>query len=189
MTDWIFKHLRDWSYFNPHLPCGRWLLPVYSSYMVLNFNPHLPCGRWQYNIFYRQCQQKFQSTPSLRKVTKSFTSTVFCVKFQSTPSLRKVTQIILKLKILIIISIHTFLAEGDLNFKCHMYSLQISIHTFLAEGDDVTGIFSKAVIDFNPHLPCGRWQKLFSSATFVLHFNPHLPCGRWPDRLLIGVWW
>ena len=56
--------------------------------------------------------------------------------FQSTPSLRKVTSINSSKKIVLTISIHTFLAEGDL----HQYLMPaiscISIHTFLAEGDD-----------------------------------------------------
>ena len=54
------------------------------------------------------------------------------------------------------ISIHTFLAEGDL-LKQYVYSyITISIHTFLAEGDGYEGRKEKYEDYFNPHLPCGR---------------------------------
>ena len=33
---------------------------------------------------------------------------------------------------------------------------QISIHTFLAEGDIMKQRYYDAAYDFNPHLPCGR---------------------------------
>ena len=101
-------------YFNPHLPCGRRLTPVYLMYSLflisihtflaegdyalrsspknlLNFNPHLPCGR-----------RLFWIIPVL------FTS---------------------------FISIHTFLAEGDIRVVFQQNRIIISIHTFLAEGD------------------------------------------------------
>ena len=80
------------------------------------------------------------------------------VVFQSTPSLRKVTHPLEPLEVTVLISIHTFLAEGDyylfaiflvmmafqstpslrkvtLN-RHRMFGIcPISIHTFLAEGD------------------------------------------------------
>ena len=122
--------------FNPHLPCGRWpfalgILPssevisihtflaegdmVKEDFQALetisihtflaegdkksilfilstyNFNPHLPCGRWRFFCKAHATQIKFQSTPSLRKVT-----VIAPIAF-----------------LLILISIHTFLAEGD----------------------------------------------------------------------------
>ena len=126
------------------------------------FNPHLPCGRWL---------QLFNSV-NLSKL------------FQSTPSLRKVT------------------------FPTHIpqYHQLISIHTFLAEGDDIKIWKSTRTTYFNPHLPCGRWRRSLcnngvlhsiSIHTFLAEgdykcwwdtvvwrdFNPHLPCGRWRKPL------
>ena len=60
-------------------------------------------------------------------------------KFQSTPSLRKVTFLRKRDKTLFTISIHTFLAEGDANLAIILADAgSISIHTFLAEGDRLT---------------------------------------------------
>ena len=56
-------------------------------------------------------------------------------KFQSTPSSRKVTFGMLESLIIQSISIHTFLAEGDEGVRVDVQGLCISIHTFLAEGD------------------------------------------------------
>ena len=57
-------------------------------------------------------------------------------KFQSTPSLRKVTNSHLS------------------SFSCPF--------------------------NFNPHLPCGRWQQsICTCSAFNVNFNPHLPRGRW----------
>ena len=131
-----------------------------SDYKCRDFNPHLPCGRW------------------LIKLNGIYYAAG--------------------------ISIHTFLAEGDVPFDFLLASSPtISIHTFLAEGD-LLPICSPAfrMSNFNPHLPCGRWQKVsliisrtttFQSTpslrkvTFfpyvavwrLSNFNPHLPCGRW----------
>ena len=78
----------------------------------------------------------------------------------------------------------------------------ISIHTFLAEGDKIISMLRSASIYFNPHLPRGRWhvwiqtswdkkkfQSTPSSRKVTIphgtesrcwsHFNPHLPRGRW----------
>ena len=55
----------------------------------------------------------FQSTPSLRKVTLIKFKHIIRLVFQSTPSLRKVTIYSDLLEVVSIISIHTFLAEGD----------------------------------------------------------------------------
>ena len=54
------------------------------------------------------------------------------------------------------ISIHTFLAEGDIKIKEWAIGTDISIHTFLAEGDQVVPETSVAQENFNPHLPRGR---------------------------------
>ena len=56
-----------------------------------NFNPHLPCGRWQVRCRNYKMLGKFQSTPSLRKVTRNSKDESCGMD----------------------ISIHTFLAEGD----------------------------------------------------------------------------
>ena len=107
-------------------------------------------------------------------------TTMISVLFQSTPSLRKVT-----------VNLPGVSGQDD-----------ISIHTFLAEGDNISVLKRFRPIDFNPHLPCGRWP--FSASPNLIkvrfqstpslrkvthinrgckalldNFNPHLPCGRW----------
>ena len=84
-----------------------------------------------------QNQYLFQSTPSLRKVTLLFDDCLSLLQFQSTPSVRKVTQSQLGGIVVTPISIHTFLAEGDITDIKQSISNIISIHTFLAEGDFV----------------------------------------------------
>ena len=190
------------DYFNPHLPCGRWRCHSFLFHALRNFNPHLPCGRWLRLSYLLRLIILFQSTPSLRKVTKEF----FHVSLDE------------------IISIHTFLAEGDLRLVCSSNKFSISIHTFLTEGDAILPSWPDKHIHFNPHLPCRRWQQqqltmcmifLFQSTpslqkvteagcrcgelyrisihTFLaegdllshlctfssIDFNPHLPRGRW----------
>ena len=79
----------------------------------------------------------FQSTPSLRKATFYFDpaeSTLYI--FQSTPSLRKATNNLFLSAHEFHISIHTFLAEGDIRKENETIEKAISIHTFLAEGDN-----------------------------------------------------
>ena len=101
------------------------------------------------------------------------------VIFQSTPSLRKATCPNGRVIIVLCISIHTFLAEGDYTQYSIVFKLRyfnphlpcgrrrsrldhsyhndgISIHTFLAEGDILMGVIYLAFKYFNPHLPCGR---------------------------------
>ena len=56
------------------------------------------------------------------------------------------------------ISIHTFLAEGDVCSRSDRPIFPISIHTFLAEGDGGLAGKGNWVNYFNPHLPCGRWR-------------------------------
>ena len=125
--------------FNPHLPRGRWLcrckpampynnrisihtflaegdyqLVIIYVVFICYFNPHLPRGRWQCIINLSWCHIRFQSTPSSRKVTND------CVRD-------------------ILLSV-------------------ISIHTFLAEGDYRQAERSDNFSNFNPHLPRGRWR-------------------------------
>ena len=54
----------------------------------------------------------------------------------------------------------------------------ISIHTFLAEGDSRVRLTSFLFVHFNPHLPCGRRLPPCPVQTSISYFNPHLPCGR-----------
>ena len=84
--------IRPYSHFNPHLPYGRWRADVSCSATENDFNPHLPYGRWLTIASGGQTYARFQSTPSLRKVTSK------CELWVET----------------INISIHTFLTEGDL---------------------------------------------------------------------------
>ena len=98
----------------------------------------------------------FQSTPSLRKVTKAEKASGSRVLFQSTPSLRKVTESDGGSDRVHHISIHTFLAEGDDKVIVKAPDTVISIHTFLAEGDGTNAQSILVAGNFNPHLPCGR---------------------------------
>ena len=59
----------------------------------------------------------------------------YSYEFQSTPSSRKVTEYIPEVTVANVISIHTFLAEGDIVEPMPEPVMPISIHTFLAEGD------------------------------------------------------
>ena len=146
---------------------------------LLNFNPHLPCGRRRY----------------------WFDGAGMMVRFQSTPSLRKATERITTMRLQLVISIHTFLAEGDRTHGlCYQLTYQyqstptlrkatnsvpcfipvtiITIHTFLAEGDANLTAYRMEQLDFNPHLPCGRRPCTTSWKIRSMNFNPHLPCGR-----------
>ena len=76
----------------------------------------------------------FQSTPSSRKVTKMLRQGEWRDVFQSTPSSRKVTGSCARFQTMSLISIHTFLAEGD---------------------EDLDNAANSGS-DFNPHLPRGR---------------------------------
>ena len=63
------------------------------------------------------------------------------MQFQSTPSSRKVTETYKAAGSDVDISIHTFLAEGDVLHSRIICNAVISIHTFLAEGDYRKGKF------------------------------------------------
>ena len=114
---------------------GDWQV-YWWLYIWCYFNPHLPRGRWRGTLCALCAILWFQSTPSSRKVTSQMQLD----------------------NLLIGISIHTFLAEGDcisfrkyknrLHFNPHLprgrwlgadknwkERMYISIHTFLAEGD------------------------------------------------------
>ena len=145
--------------FNPHLPCGRWRDKILKCFVAHQyFNPHLPCGRWQSVTLFIEPTAWFQSTPSLRKVTRQdwrwgceytyFNPHLPCGRWQKQRRyfmelnnfnphlpcgrwLRRLQREDRNLRI----SIHTFLAEGDVTIPCDSSNLIISIHTFLAEGD------------------------------------------------------
>ena len=148
--------------------------------LIYLVNPHLPCGRWRHSWPRSSPHRQFQSTPSLRKVTRAHNMDLgMWGKFQSTPSLRKVT---IKISSTIWeygISIHTFLAEGD-NFNVFSSSNDSYFNPHLPCGRwHASGTIGITLPDFNPHLPCGRWLLLSAMAISASDFNPHLPCGRW----------
>ena len=35
------------GYFNPHSPCGEWLMILLYKTVLTDFNPHSPCGEWR----------------------------------------------------------------------------------------------------------------------------------------------
>ena len=77
------------------------------------------------------------------------------------------------------ISIHTFLVEGD-DMQYQITELtKISIHTFLTEGDSCGSRRGSRPRNFNPHLPYGRWRSICPMRRRNGDFNPHLPCRRW----------
>ena len=80
-------------------------------------------------------QDIFQSTPSLRKVTFSMLLTATKIVISIHTFLAEGDDIESWDNQGWIISIHTFLAEGDMEFALMDVSVGISIHTFLAEGD------------------------------------------------------
>ncbi len=169
------------EYFNPHLPCGRRHRAKTRIFSMKDFNPHLPCGRRRQATEGLLEEVRFQSTPSLRKATTADPFKIARQLFQSTPSLRKATAQPLFKLLFPIISIHTFLAEGDssaiINVISNMY---FNPHLPCGRRPDTLTI-RRSLTDFNPHLPCGRRPLPFSHpAGRNLYFNPHLPCGRRP---------
>ena len=80
------------------------------------------------------------------------------------------------------ISIHTFLTEGDESESAESNLLEISIHTFLTEGDILPVGCTLSSDNFNPHLPYGRWHDYRNTSGAYNYFNPHLPYGRWLNR-------
>ena len=100
-------------HFNPHLPCGRRLQIRYMAPLKPVFQSTPSLRKATVKPMPQSSLRVFQSTPSLRKATMQRSAAAGTTTFQSTPSLRKAT---LKWKphsFWRIISIHTFLAEGD----------------------------------------------------------------------------
>ena len=88
---------------------------------ITNFNPHLPCGRWRW----RWRPIKLLRIISIHTfLAEGDGLKNLCIQlyqlFQSTPSLRKVTRIRVYTGWTVTISIHTFLAEGDFFFICNV---------------------------------------------------------------------
>ena len=147
------------KYFNPHLPCGRRQISMRLCQKSLDFNPHLPCGRrpmadntvrLRINISIHTFLAEGDSIELFDvQLFRNFNPHLPCGRrprlvrqsasrriFQSTPSLRKATRNPRSCNSQGIISIHTFLAEGDFAYEEAYDNLKISIHTFLAEGDN-----------------------------------------------------
>ena len=149
--------------------------------------------------------QVFQSTPSLRKrkVTLLLIENLKRQSiFQSTPSLRKVTIVEYENGEVCKISIHTFLAEGDIreSIDCYDYVKFQSTPSLRKVTNDKQGNASKFIFQSTPslrkvtalQLPRVAPEKQFQSTpslrkvTRMLgqiyraekNFNPHLPCGR-----------
>ena len=55
-----------------------------------------------------------------------------------------------------VISIHTLLAESDVNIPANLKTKGISIHTLLAESDNMSYQLIVHREDFNPHPPRGE---------------------------------
>ena len=155
------------------------LVRIQSSKISFDFNPHLPYGRWQSVSDNLLIKSEFQSTPSLRKVTKRSDWFVKKLIFQSTPSLRKVTAEALSFSNWACISIHTFLTEGDLFRFLPPHNQNISIHTFLTEGDYQRGYIRYwSIISIHTFLTEGD-TGYHTCRCIFWYFNPHLPYGRW----------
>ena len=106
---------------------------------AIYFNPHLPCGRWQAISGVNYNMAIFQSTPSLRNVTISI----------------QIDQEGLN------ISIHTFLAEGDLQRPIQLHVPESFQSTpSLRKVTMQLENYQRSTTNFNPHLPCGRWHCL-----------------------------
>ena len=153
---------------------------LHSTRATSYFNPHLPCGRRQ--LLCRHVNRLIYFNPHLpcgrRHITLIYFLTVY------------------------VISIHTFLAEGDQffpgccsdtgNFNPHLpcgrrptsagvtkQCHSISIHTFLAEGDTASFVafMSLAPFQSTPSLRKATPPQ-FGYSGILWYFNPHLPCGR-----------
>ena len=149
-------------HFNPHLPRGRWLWKWVFSINYKYFNPHLPRGRWPVEEKLYGMSEQFQSTPSSRKVTFQ------CIEFYAitayfNPHLPRGRWRLIFILIfgLIQISIHTFLAEGDQSITTNSFMVWQFQST--PSSRKVTFLFLPSFcnsLDFNPHLPRGRWLNL-----------------------------
>ena len=191
--------------FNPHPPCGGWRNA--HIYCTINsyFNPHPPCGGWRSDKGEKIEKAKFQSTPSVWRVTLA-DGEVFCWLFNFNPHppcggwLDNAVCSICGQSI----SIHTLRVEGDLHNRLFVLVIQnfnphppcggwpaipeaavtpdtISIHTLRVEGDShLYQTQGTRPTNFNPHPPCGGWLVATIIIIYKHNFNPHPPCGGWP---------
>ena len=80
---------------------------------------------------------KFQSTPSSRKVTEAVAYRIKSSRISIHTFLAEGDVVQFFKDLGGYISIHTFLAEGDPEMRSELDKIKISIHTFLAEGDEI----------------------------------------------------
>ena len=138
---------------------------------ALYFNPHLPCGRRLDIKFYLDRYEAFQSTPSLRKATFIVIPLFLVEIFQSTPSLRKATIPAYDRYSKVTFQSTPSLRKATVLAMRSGYIKCISIHTFLAEGDLLMILLHESWNHFNPHLPCGRRRSQKGIALSGLKFQ------------------
>ena len=108
-------------------------LLLYADY---HFNPHLPCGRRPRRATVFWSRKQFQSTPSLRTATTQMGLIDSIAEFQSTPSLRKATTLTKSMCMRIsYFNPHLPCGRRQSGGERTRTRISISIHTFLAEGD------------------------------------------------------
>ena len=100
-------------YFNPRSPCGERPQTGRAGWPGYYFNPRSPCGERRRNGVSNYSKDKFQSTLSLRRATRTGRQ------------LRRHLRI----------SIHALLAESDSPDELRAFVTKISIHALLAESD------------------------------------------------------
>ena len=141
-----------------NLKLHRKIAPKWGrSFLIksVKLDPFAECDAILKILIYLALQ--FQSTPSLRKVTARIAAIRTAQTFQSTPSLRKVTVIDLESKVLSLVFQSTpSLRKVTTNWTKIATVDLISIHTFLTEGDSALDLLMYAFLNFNPHLPYGR---------------------------------
>ncbi len=163
------------AHFNPHLPRRRRLCQANHPDRISNFNPHLPRRRRRTLDSYQKADEKFQSTPSSQKATEARSSYRNSVVISIHTFLAEGDFDNFLLSLHQGISIHTFLAEGDVNSGVNTVLEGISIHTFLAEGDpDKCPCKSCRFISIHTFLAEGDKGGLIHDRKDT-YFNPHLP--------------
>ena len=179
--------------------CGCTLISIHallaesdSSFCQSNsqrghFYPRSPCGERQFVArLYMYRSNKFLSTLSLRRATRSYTRPYRSVLFLSTLSLRRATG---KRSILYTpqeISIHALLAESD-QPDAELYTmLRISIHALLAESDIAKFAFMTNLSLFLSTLSLRRaTQQKCGDRKAHVNFYPRSPCGERLNKWVI----
>ena len=129
---------------------GDAILPSWPDKHI-HFNPHLPCRRWQQQQLTMCMIFLFQSTPSLQKVTWIEDSYTVSVTISIHTFLAEGDLVVVVLFGIWRISIHTFLAEGDCTGSVTSGCSPISIHTFLAEGDGALDFMDEFHVPISIH--------------------------------------